>query len=338
MKKKCCDCKSEKELEEFSNNCSSKDGKQNVCKICQGIRVKKYREKHKEICAARGKAWRERNRESCVINIRKWHEENKEWERESSKKYREEHKDHILKHASEYYWSHHEEILKKNPEKWQKYKEREDFEEKKAEHKEYVIRNKDKINERTKIYAKQRRKNDLNYSILIKLRNRIGRALKYNRKASKSVELLGCSIQEYRDHIESLFTKDMSWEGFMKGKIHIDHIVPCCAFDLSDPYQQKLCFNYANTRPMFKLDNLKKVEEDLKLKDYVKNLLISNKNTIVDNNFSLPFWFREKIAEIDNNSTFNQEIIKFDSLDAISTQYLIDNPSQYSPEDFIVSV
>ena len=66
MKKKCCDCKSEKELEEFSNNCSSKDGKQNVCKICQGIRVKKYREKHKEICAARGKAWRERNRESCV--------------------------------------------------------------------------------------------------------------------------------------------------------------------------------------------------------------------------------------------------------------------------------
>jgi hypothetical protein len=45
----------------------------------------------------------------------------------------------------------------------------------------------------------------------------------------------------------------MTWEN-----IHIDHIRPCASFDLSDPEQQKLCFNYKNLRPMLAHENLSK--------------------------------------------------------------------------------
>lgn len=48
----------------------------------------------------------------------------------------------------------------------------------------------------------------------------------------------------------------MSWENY--GEWHIDHIKPCSSFDLSDPKQQKECFNYTNLQPLWAIDNLKK--------------------------------------------------------------------------------
>ena len=48
----------------------------------------------------------------------------------------------------------------------------------------------------------------------------------------------------------------MNWENY--GVWHIDHIIPCARFDLSDPGQQKICFHYTNLQPMWGEDNLKK--------------------------------------------------------------------------------
>lgn len=39
---------------------------------------------------------------------------------------------------------------------------------------------------------------------------------------------------------------------------HIDHIKPCAAFDLNDPEQQKICFNYKNLQPMWRKENMRK--------------------------------------------------------------------------------
>ena len=50
----------------------------------------------------------------------------------------------------------------------------------------------------------------------------------------------------------------MNWDVYMKGGIHIDHIIPCKNFDLTDPNQQKKCFHYSNLQPLWGLDNLKK--------------------------------------------------------------------------------
>jgi hypothetical protein len=48
----------------------------------------------------------------------------------------------------------------------------------------------------------------------------------------------------------------MSWKNY--GKWHIDHIRPCSSFDLSDPQQQRTCFNYSNLQPLWAKDNLNK--------------------------------------------------------------------------------
>ncbi len=48
----------------------------------------------------------------------------------------------------------------------------------------------------------------------------------------------------------------MTWENY--GQWHIDHIIPCSFFDLTNDKQQKMCFNYRNLQPMWSQDNISK--------------------------------------------------------------------------------
>lgn len=45
--------------------------------------------------------------------------------------------------------------------------------------------------------------------------------------------------------------------GTGKGKWHIGHIIPCAAFDLRDPFQQRTCFHWTNLRPEWSLSNIR---------------------------------------------------------------------------------
>lgn len=49
----------------------------------------------------------------------------------------------------------------------------------------------------------------------------------------------------------------MTWEKMGK-LIHVDHIRPCCSFDLSKPEEQKIAFHYTNLQPLWAADNLSK--------------------------------------------------------------------------------
>ena len=75
-------------------------------------------------------------------------------------------------------------------------------------------------------------------------------------KAGSTAELLGCNKNELASHLETQFTEGMSWDNY--GKWHIDHIKPIVSFDLTDPRQQKECFNYTNLQPLWAEDNLRK--------------------------------------------------------------------------------
>ena len=44
----------------------------------------------------------------------------------------------------------------------------------------------------------------------------------------------------------------------------IDHIIPCAAFDLTKPENQKKCFHYSNTQPLWAKDNLRKGDKYVK--------------------------------------------------------------------------
>lgn len=51
----------------------------------------------------------------------------------------------------------------------------------------------------------------------------------------------------------------------MNGEIHIDHIIPKAAFDLSDFDQWRICWGLPNLRPLWAKDNLEKKDKILNL-------------------------------------------------------------------------
>jgi hypothetical protein len=79
-----------------------------------------------------------------------------------------------------------------------------------------------------------------------------------NRKTDSSIKLLGCNVEEYKIYLESKFTEGMTWDNYGLEGWHIDHILPCASFDLTDPEQQKICFNFSNTQPLWAFQNLAK--------------------------------------------------------------------------------
>lgn len=70
------------------------------------------------------------------------------------------------------------------------------------------------------------------------------------------MELIGCSIAFLMAHLESKFKPGMSFANH--GEWHIDHIIPCSAYDLTDPEQQKECFNWRNLQPLTARENMMK--------------------------------------------------------------------------------
>lgn len=75
------------------------------------------------------------------------------------------------------------------------------------------------------------------------------------------VELLGCSISEAREYIESQFSEEMNWGNHGKGddKWHIDHRRPCASFDLTNEDDLRMCFHYTNLQPLMQKENLTKL-------------------------------------------------------------------------------
>lgn len=102
--------------------------------------------------------------------------------------------------------------------------------------------------------------NDPCYKILHTLRGRMKVVFKSKNllKKNSTIELLGCTVREAIEHIEKQFKEGMTWKNHSVKGWHIDHIRPCSSFDLTDPEQQKQCFNYKNLQPLWAKDNLSK--------------------------------------------------------------------------------
>ena len=111
-------------------------------------------------------------------------------------------------------------------------------------------------------WAKIRRRTNMSYAIEVRLRARMGLALrKYQavpngRVRASLKKLLGCTVSEARAYLQSKFLPGMSWEN--RELWHIDHIRPCASFDLTDLEQQKQCFHYTNLQPLWATDNHRK--------------------------------------------------------------------------------
>lgn len=104
--------------------------------------------------------------------------------------------------------------------------------------------------------------NPINTKLARNLRSRFNKALASSAKSGSAVNDLGCSISDFKIHIESKFTDGMTWENYGKNGWHIDHIIPLCKFDLQDEVQLKKACNYTNLQPLWCADNLAKRKTD----------------------------------------------------------------------------
>lgn len=121
----------------------------------------------------------------------------------------------------------------------------------------YRVENKQKIRGYKKSWEI---KNKTRVDIRIKrnLYRRINHVIMDGYKSAHTLDLLGCTFDEFLIHLESQFTENMSWDNYGQYGWHVDHVKPCNAFDLTDPTQQRECFNYKNLQPLWWVDNLKK--------------------------------------------------------------------------------
>jgi len=107
-------------------------------------------------------------------------------------------------------------------------------------------------------YKNHYRKTNLNYRISDALRARLRLALKRRSKVGSAVRDLGCSIEQFVQHLESRFTAGMSWRNWSSRGWHIDHVKPLAVFDLRKAAQLRRACHYSNLQPMWASENCSK--------------------------------------------------------------------------------
>ena len=117
---------------------------------------------------------------------------------------------------------------------------------------------KDKRNQYYNERNKVRRKTDVWFRVSNQLRGRLRSALKLKGvvKTRRTHELLGCTVDDLVLHLERQLP--FTAPGCALGDCHIDHIIPCAAYDLSNEADQKRCFNWRNLQPLTPHDNMAK--------------------------------------------------------------------------------
>lgn len=111
-----------------------------------------------------------------------------------------------------------------------------------------------------KAYYAQKRQ-DIGYKLIKNLRTRTWKALKNNWKSGSTIRDLGCSINEFKQHLESKFDSTMSWNNY--GKWEMDHIKPLASFDLSNIEQFRAACHFKNIQPIWKEDHVIKTTKDI---------------------------------------------------------------------------
>lgn len=224
--------------------------------------AKKYRETNREgikkqkhqsylLCSdkvkERVKRWQEKNPEKVKSYKKKWQDNNPGYNRE-----------YYLKNIDKI-----KEYEKNN-------KERKDIKFKdyrikyRLEHKEKSTEYFKKYNQEhrteSRIYQNNRRKTNLKYNLNHKIRGAILKALKRNKNGYHWEDLVDYTLDALINRLFQTMPKGYNWEDYMRGKLHIDHIVPNDAFNYDDPKHPdfKKCWALSNLRLLPARENLVK--------------------------------------------------------------------------------
>ena len=224
----CSVCKITKPTTDFSACKANKDGLQNKCRSCD----KAYRQANKDHRKEQAKEYYQLNKE----RIQEYNQLNKERRKEYNKEYNQLNKDRLKERRREYDVTNKERI--------------------KQRHRQYYLSNKERIDKRNEEYYRQKRVSDPLYALTQRVRCLVGQAFRGNNfsKNSRTHEILGCSLEEFKIHIESQFVAGMSWEN--RSEWHLDHITPV---SWGKTEEEIIALNhYTNFQPLWADENIAK--------------------------------------------------------------------------------
>jgi hypothetical protein len=213
--------------------------------------MKIYREQNKdkikEINKKGSKKYKEKNKTIIIEKQKQYREDNKD----NLQLYRDNNKEKINIINSEYYQNNKDLLLEKQ--------------------KEYYQINKEKINKYKNEWTKNKKLTDPLYKLKTSIRTSIYIALKRNgyTKKSKSYEILGCSFEHFKSHIESLWEPWMNWtnHGKYNGELNhgwdIDHIIPLSSATTKEGLLK--LNHFSNLQPLCSKNN----------RDIKRNILLS---------------------------------------------------------------
>jgi hypothetical protein len=251
MEKECTKCKEIKDISNFYKN-SKKDGYRSICKQCYNEKTKSYYDENKDTLTQYKKEWREKNIDKILeddkLKRNSLTESDKIKISEYNKNWREGNKETQKLKKQEYYQDNREDFLLKS--------------------KKYREENKDKIKDYQFNYRpikntkrKERLKSDILFSVEKSIRNNIYDCFKRNgyKKSSRTYEILGCTFEEFKIHLEKMFEDWMNWEnkGLYNGELKygwdIDHRIPISSAT-SEEEMIKLN-HYTNLQPLCSYTN-----------------------------------------------------------------------------------
>lgn len=96
------------------------------------------------------------------------------------------------------------------------------------------------------------------YKLINTMRARLNEYLKQRgyKKDRRTFNVIGCSPDDLRNHIESQFVEGMSWENYSHTTWHIDHIIPISSANNQEEIYK--LSHYTNLRPLWAKENYEK--------------------------------------------------------------------------------
>ena len=235
-----------KDIKEFERLKKNKQTARRRAENPEKVRAEnaKCRAKNPEKVKAENAKWRAENPEKAKESNARWYAENPEKVRAENAKWRAE----------------NPEKAKQDSAKWRA----ENPEKKKALDAKWRAENPEKVKKTNANWRaenpeklKERRKKPEN-----KLRSAVSNAFKRigQNKPTNTLKLLGCTWEEAKAHMESLFLEGMTWENHGKGdgKWQIDHIRPVASFSGASEEELKQMNHISNLQPLWAIDNIKK--------------------------------------------------------------------------------
>lgn len=184
--------------------------------------------------------WRKQNNTASKEIDRRCYAKHKNERVEYGRKHRSENREKTLEQHRNYYIRHRDKILKFS--------------------RKYNFDHRERLYECSKKRFNERYQTDLGFNLECRISGAIRVALKGNKSGRHWEDLVGYTLTRLKEHLQNTIPKGYTWKDYLKGILHIDHIVPKSFFKYtkSEDPEFKKCWSLDNLQLLTKEENRQK--------------------------------------------------------------------------------